>query len=91
MNRQYVKVLTAVNHALGSINVSRTSLILTEPTRDDDPACFTPRAFATVFSSGVRVRSLSGESGKKKNATGTIASVGKPSTRNRMRQFARLA
>ena len=73
---------------LGSANPVKNSLTLIPPTLVAAPACLTPLALATSLSSSFKNLAFSGLSGRKKNATPAIATVGNPSTRNNTLHFA---
>ena len=87
-SRRYPRVHTAVNQHLGSNRAAPTSFHTIPPILAAVPTCLTPRAFATSFSSSFKYLALSGESGRKKNATGAMQIVGSPSTKNNNLQFA---
>ena len=82
------KYINAVQMAFGSMNVKPTSLKLMRPTRSVVPVWRTPLATATRFSSSFKNLADCGLSGRKKYATGTMARVGRPSTRKRSFQLA---
>lgn len=83
------RLLTAVNQHFASRNARPTSFHTTLPIRLTSPTCLTRLAFAISLSSSFRNLAFSGTSGRKKNATGAMRIVGRPSTKNSSLQLAR--